>query len=678
MTPQLLFLISLSLGFAAEETDEQLVVEGERDPAEEASRRSSAMSVVEIDESLAASADLGAVLDSTTGAVVRRLGGLGDFSAVSLRGSSFRQVQVYLDGFPLNPEGTDVVNLAELPLSMLERVEVYRSNPPAYFGASPVGGVVNLVTRSDSKSGAMEAMGGSYGTLRTVLVAGGHNAEGERNNSWLLSSNGFLTQGNFQHFSDNGTLYNPMDDSRPNRQNNDKGQWNGLVRWLSEGDRGSVAVLNSALSRHEGLPGPGNSPSLESRLDTRSNLLGVQARRTGGNWSSNTYAWRHDRSELFDDRNGEMGTGFQWQQDRFATTGVRSHLEWAPLAQLLGSLTVSARHDRFQRESFLTDTLGDPLSRAALGAGLSAQWWSLSERLLVSPTLQLDALFNRQIASVQESNTAYGQESSASLFRPNPRLGALWQPLPEVDWVLKSTVGSYFRPPGLDEIFGDRGSIKGNSELVPETGLLVDFGTRLSFEKERMAVSLEQGVFRNHADNKIVFIQNGQRATVPVNFGEAMVQGSETAVSFTFWDAFDSQTHLTYTESVNLTELVDGAGKQLPRVPVWDLHQSTQIRWAEKMRLGHRYSWTDGNYWDVANVFMAPPRAYHSAFLRVVHHDLSLEISALNLLNQTVAVVDRNPFSEEDNTPVLSPLTDFLGYPLPGRSWFVELSWKQS
>ncbi|MEC7240140.1 MAG: hypothetical protein VXW32_02785, partial [Myxococcota bacterium] len=172
--------------------------------------------------------------------------------------------------------------------------------------------------------------------------------------------------------------------------------------------------------------------------------------------------------------------------------------------------------------------------------------------------------------------------------------------------------------------------------------------------------------------------QTGQPTPVREILGAARVPGTDTALSLSVGGVLDSQTHLTYTQSLNQTDLVDGAGKQLPRVPVWDLHQSTQFRWSHTLHLGHRYSWTDGNYWDVANVFLAPPRAYHSAFLRFIRQDLSVEISALNLLNEIAAVVDRNPFSDEDDTPVLTPLTDFLGYPLPGRSWFVELSWKQS
>ena len=672
------FLFSMSLGFSTEGSDGELVVEGERETSSDSSQTSAALAVIPIDDTLAASADLAEVLGGSTGAVVRRLGGLGDFAAVSLRGSSFRQVQLFLDGFPLNPEGSDVVNLSELPLSILDRVEVFRSNPPASLGASPVGGVVNLITRPNDDQQAVKLLMGSHQTVKTTLMAQSHSELGDLESSWLLNSNGFLTQGDFDYFSDNGTIYNPLDDERSSRQNNDKGQWNGLARWRLEGARGSLSVLNSTLSRHEGLPGPGNSPSLKSRLDTRRNLLGVQGVTSGSDWTANAYVWRHDRSELYDDRSGEVGTGTQWQDDRFATTGLRTHGTWAPLSKLQASMTLSGHYDRFQRESLLTETLEDPLTRSVLSGVLALEWWALSDRLVVAPTVQMDWLFNREIAAIQEPSTGYGQESSDSLWSPNPRLGVLWRPFSGVDWVLKSTVGSYFRPPGLDEIFGDRGAIRGNKELVPESGVIWDLGTRLSFSRKDFSVVVEQGVFRNQAENKIVLIQNSQRTSVPVNFGNALVQGSETALSVSAWNLLESQTNLTLTSSLNQTELTDGAGKQLPRVPLWDIHQSTHIRLDSKVQLGHRYSWTDGNYWDVANVFLAPPRAYHSAFLRFFHKELSLEISALNLLNETVAVVDRNPFSEEDNTPVLTPLTDFLGYPLPGRSWFVELSWKQS
>ena len=120
-----------------------MVIEADRDPG---SNTSASVTVVAVDETLSAAEDVAGVVESASGTVVRRLGGLGDYAAVSIRGSSFRQVQVYLDGVPLNPDGSSAVNLSELPLSAFSRVEIYRGNAPPRFGAAPIGGVLNLVT----------------------------------------------------------------------------------------------------------------------------------------------------------------------------------------------------------------------------------------------------------------------------------------------------------------------------------------------------------------------------------------------------------------------------------------------------------------------------------------------------------------------------------------------------
>ncbi len=64
------------------------------------------LTVIPVDERLARDASVAGVLERVAGARVLSLGGLGDFSAVGIRGSSLRQVQVFIDGIPLNPDGS--------------------------------------------------------------------------------------------------------------------------------------------------------------------------------------------------------------------------------------------------------------------------------------------------------------------------------------------------------------------------------------------------------------------------------------------------------------------------------------------------------------------------------------------------------------------------------------------
>lgn len=62
-------------------------------------------------------------------------------------GSSADQVSIYLDGILLNTASSGAVNLADLPLDNVEKIEVYRGTSPAKFAASGIGGVVNIVTK---------------------------------------------------------------------------------------------------------------------------------------------------------------------------------------------------------------------------------------------------------------------------------------------------------------------------------------------------------------------------------------------------------------------------------------------------------------------------------------------------------------------------------------------------
>ena len=120
-------LLSFSAAFAQEEGPRSAPAEGEvpgaeitveaQAPGARALDDPTSVTIIDVDERLSAAADLADVIETATGTTVVQLGGLGDLSAVSIRGSSLRQVQVFLDGVPLNPDGSAVVNLSELRFS---------------------------------------------------------------------------------------------------------------------------------------------------------------------------------------------------------------------------------------------------------------------------------------------------------------------------------------------------------------------------------------------------------------------------------------------------------------------------------------------------------------------------------------------------------------------------------
>jgi len=108
-------------------------------------------------------ADLPAVLEQVGGLTVRRTGGTGRYADVSVRGSTPQQVQVFLDGLPLNPAWGGPVDIGKIPLTVLDRIEVYRTAAPLEFFGLNAGGVISLATGRTAESVLLTAETASFG-----------------------------------------------------------------------------------------------------------------------------------------------------------------------------------------------------------------------------------------------------------------------------------------------------------------------------------------------------------------------------------------------------------------------------------------------------------------------------------------------------------------------------------
>ena len=676
-TTLLLTLLSAT-ALAAEGTGtsgEEVVVAAERQDAPLPGETSAAVTVIAVDETVSAGTDVAELLDTTTGVTVSRLGGLGDWSGVSIRGSSFRQVQVLLDGVPLNPDGSAAVNLAELPLEGLSRIEVYRGNAPARFGATAMGGVVNLVTSPDGLRPGVRAAVGSHRTGKGGAQLGETGWIGAWSVDALALIDLFHTEADYTYFDDRGTLYNLTDDHFRTRENNDKGQLTVLARVRARQGALEVSAMESFLQREEGLAGTTLAPSLETRLATTRSLTSADVRWRRAPVVVEARLWDLRRVEELDDRAGEVGFGHEWERHRLGTTGVIAHGRWVSWPEVVPALTVSARRDRYVLEDLLEDTASETKVRWALSATSGVDLELLEDRVRLSPLVHGTLLDNREL-----SGSSWGWEGSehevTRLARVDPRFGALVRVVEGVS--LKANVGRYVRPPDFTELFGDRGAIHGNEGLLPETGWQADLGVRAEVPDNTWVIgSGELTGFVNRAHDLVAYVQNSQRTVVPVNLGETRTHGLEAALDLSLVGWVDSRTSLTCTGSENLSEDDAQTGNQVPGVPTWEVSQVTSVHLDERVRVGHSWSRTTGSYWDATNWYLSPPRNVHGAFVRVQPWSAgpSLELDVLNLTDHTVEVVPRNPLDETDTHQVVQGVTDFVGYPLPGRTLLVAMRW---
>ena len=83
---------------------------------------------------------------------------------IAIRGSTVNQVVVLVDGVRVSDvqSGHYALDLA-VPTAMIERIEIMRGASSALYGSDAVGGVVNIVTRTDTSGASLAARGGSFG-----------------------------------------------------------------------------------------------------------------------------------------------------------------------------------------------------------------------------------------------------------------------------------------------------------------------------------------------------------------------------------------------------------------------------------------------------------------------------------------------------------------------------------
>ena len=86
------------------------------------------------------------ILAKTVGVTLRTSGGVGSSSRISIRGLEGKRIGFFIDELPMS-EQTDYLDINDIPVDMIDRIEIYKGVVPARFGGSSLGGAINIVIR---------------------------------------------------------------------------------------------------------------------------------------------------------------------------------------------------------------------------------------------------------------------------------------------------------------------------------------------------------------------------------------------------------------------------------------------------------------------------------------------------------------------------------------------------
>jgi outer membrane cobalamin receptor len=150
-----------SIGSAEEEyTLPPVTVEAKR-PDWESKLSPGTVTIIRPDDYKGEQKTLPELLKDVPGVHVRYVSGKGQYSTVTVRGSTAAQVGVFVDGVLSNLGGDAAVDISTIPVKNVERIEVYRGYIPARFGGTYMGGVINVVTKRPEKTNIAASLGKS-------------------------------------------------------------------------------------------------------------------------------------------------------------------------------------------------------------------------------------------------------------------------------------------------------------------------------------------------------------------------------------------------------------------------------------------------------------------------------------------------------------------------------------
>jgi iron complex outermembrane receptor protein len=466
---------------------------------------------------------------------IRELGGPGQLVTMGLRGAASHQILVQIDGVPI-PDPTGMgVDLSALPADFIERMEVLRGAASIQAGSGALGGVVNLVTRSERAGGYFGRLSaGSYGTWKgsvgTAFEAG--------KSRFLLVASGLSTAGDFPFPWNNGTPYNPYDDRLGIRRNNDvlRGGW--LLKSSTRLGGGlDIHLTHQMVALERGAAGLLGFTAEAARDSAWSGLIDLRGRVPLGNASLEAginllMDGRHFRDPL-----GELtGVSIDSRQEGKFLEAFTAGLFPLGETHLIRS-RLSLRSCGIRAAAF-----GDP-ERTELDASVGAELAFFSDRLKILPGI-------------------WGGYFTDAGLQWAPAVGALVSAADSI--FIRANLARAFRVPNFNELFQNAGYAVGNTDLDPEYVWTADLGVECTrWQGWRLTLA----GFYSHYRDLIVFELISNFRYMPMNVGAAEIYGLEFEIGGQPIEGLEIFGHYTLLLTADRSGQPNREGNDLPGRP---------------------------------------------------------------------------------------------------------------
>ncbi len=621
-------------GSTDEYTFAPLVVEADR-PDWEKKLSPGTVSVIEVPKYKGEQKTLADLLQTVPGVYIDKLsgGGTGHYTTARIRGSSASQVNIYIDGVLVNTGSEQAVNLENLNIDNVERIEVYRGYIPARFAGAAMGGAINIVTKKPDKtdgklSYGLRSFGGQKVNLETTAPVG--------KGSLLLAANHEEATGDFKYYKP----YINFDNDSPTyprtrwRQDNGYEDNNILAKWQDDNWFVKLNYINNKTHTPQAvgsyladLPeqywphsfSTAQRTMRDSTVDTEKTELSFGRRQQTGQveWGWKLGTVHQDKQALWmryanGNRDFVLG-GNTFRNDTYnASIDGTWKMGEHHLLEFLTTASKETMKVKFDADQYSSTAWKNSFEHLFLPKyNLSNYYFQLQD------TMKLDdagSLTFTPLVRAQKADIGIDvKEGEGWLYSYN--LG-LKKKLND-QWTTWATYGTYHRLPSWYEVFGDGVNLvskwyefnsvsKWSPETYAEHGKNWDVSVNRTGKLFGTDNDTTLTYFHRQSENLLTTVFNPLTgATWYANYGAGNIRGVELSNKL-HWRRYDFTLSATwqdslitkgYTPYANMSNAA-WEGQPFPWTPEWTFNARLDYRFpGDKLSVFGEYNWTDDLSW---------------------------------------------------------------------------------
>ena len=410
------------------------------------------------------------LLDYVAGIDIRQRGQNSTQADISIRGGSFDQVLVLLNGVNITDPQTGHYNM-DIPLNLsdVSRVEVLEGSSARVLGPNAFSGAINIVTEnSDKRSLTAELTGGSFVTLGQAVSG---NFQFDRVQTFASvshsSSNGYITSP-----TPNFTYLQSMYAYNLNAGGNtDFNFLNGFVHSILKTEKAGKFELQLAGQTKDFGANSFYTLAYPNQFEsTKTFMAALSWSLTSGNWQYNAQVyWRqhHDRFELF--RN-YVGAASWYKNHNYHMTDVTGGKASATYSSILGKTTLGVEA---RNEHIFSNVLGTPID--TLRAPLEVNGFFTKENNRMIET----GLIDHSVKLGKWYFSAGAAATNSTIFGLNGFGGVDVAYSVTDNFRIFADANSAVRLPTFTDLYYKSATQLANPDLLPEKSQTIEVGTKV-------------------------------------------------------------------------------------------------------------------------------------------------------------------------------------------------------